>query len=47
MFTALGKAVLSDLEEVKCHTGSQAVIKFPLRTMTGEFFWLCACVVCT
>lgn len=44
-FTALGKDVLSTrLEEAKCHTGSQAVIKFPLRTMKGEFFvFVCVC----
>lgn len=46
-FTALGKDVLSThLEEAKCHTGSQAVIKFPLRTMKGEFFvFVCVCCV--
>lgn len=45
-FTALGNYVLSShLEEAKGHTGSQAVIKFPLRTMKGEFF-VFVCVLC-
>lgn len=39
LFTALGKDALSaHLEEAKYHTGSQAVVKFPLRTMKGELF---------
>ena len=50
LFTVFGKDVLSPhLEDTKCHTGCQAVIKFSPRTIKGECFalaYVCTYLLC-